>query len=338
VPTTPIVSTSRGTLRPIAGTLLAALFSTNAALSADESEEGQSIRLFSLGVRQVHWGDTDESIRYDANLHQTLDFSYNIRDKVYVKAFLSREQESDLKAVDENVNRAQRFGLTLGIGNMLVTTEEGRITGVSENTPTLAYADAGPFDGPYRSYGLFWNAEGKPHVGVMYIDYQKPTLFRYAEGGCPTVSSHCYFTDRAADQRMFLLAFRWSMLEDIFGLHKKHSDEKVAFDTGVYVDAVYGVGYGTIKPSGSAVQGVSNATGIPLMGSTVEGMAFYSIGEYGYYWNVGTRGISGGIGVGLYFRLQGIASFGSVEGLQTWDAGPTSGYDYGPFAKVLLIW
>jgi hypothetical protein len=311
----------------IACFMMLMILSCHKTAFADDSQNF----LFSVGIRQAFWASEDDSIHYDANFHRLVDFSYTLKDRFFISVFLSQNQQSDLKKIDKVEQIADRLGLNIGFKKLSVTTELGRISGHTNPTSKLAYSDTGEFAGKYQLYGVFYNPDEIGwKFGGLYIERDKPELFRYAEGSCKTVSTHCYFTDRKVHETMALVAAHFD--------NGPESGFLSSFESGYtnypYIAETIGIGYGRVMPSIETVKGVSAATGVPLDRKPIQGIALYSIGEIGWLWCYKTKTITGFTALGAYLRFNSTIPISSSQGLGTFNEA----YDYGPFLKLGVIW
>lgn len=307
------------TARLFATTLIAAAAFAGPG-SAFAQEEDATTAYGSLGLRHANWGEAGDNFKTENSLNTTAEFSWSLRKKAFFRA---RLEQANKRAAD-TVDKVERYGLDGMFESFSISTEFGRIAGLSTPSAELAYQDVGPYSAPYRQVGLF-ESQGDFRFGLLLIDMQRPVLWRFAEGSCATVSGHCYFTDRETKQQLYLAAMR-------YGTYWR--GEPIGYDGWMPdANAVFGLGLSRIQPTARAVAGASAATGIPLEARKLSGLGAYVDGTFGMAYRVKRSWIAGEFALGLYYRLQGsVLEFGGKNGLETWATGHDT--DWGPYVRA----
>jgi hypothetical protein len=283
--------------------------------------EGTPPSYGSVGLRYAIWGEADDNFETRNSPIQTAEFSWSLGSKSVFRARL--EQAS--KTAADRADKVRRYGLDALFQGLVVSTEFGRIGGISKPSSELTFQDVGVYEGTYSNIGLYQS--GFTGWGLIYVDKKRPKLWRHSEGACSTVSTHCYFTDRDTTQELLMVAWR---------IGDKLSGEPIQWQGwGIDINAVWALGLGRSTPSAKAVAGASRTSGIAVSPKTVNGLAYYIDGQYGV-----SYGVRSGWGklmftAGLYYRDQGQGpSLGSSERGQPelWDI--TGGSDYGPYFRL----
>jgi hypothetical protein len=296
------------------------LLATGMAMSAAPAaaEESASLTYGSVGLRYAIWGEADSNFSTENSPVQTAEFSWSLGGRSFFRARLEQASKKAASAAD----KVRRYGLDAGFEGLAVSSEFGRIAGVSTPTTGVSYQDVGPYDGRYSQVGLFQS--GFTGWGLVYVDSQRPKLWRHSKGGCTTVSTHCYFTDRESQQKLLLAAWRVSTASG--------GDAFTTTGGGLDINAVWGLGLSRTRPTARAVAGASAATGVALESKPLSGIGYYIDGQFGWAYSMKTRLASMVFATGLYYRTQGsLAEQGGASGLEVWETGGDR--DYGPYLR-----
>lgn len=302
-----------------------------------------SMGMFILGARDVSWSTPEDSIALDSSQMRTAEFSMKFRNNFFVNAYLGQSSDK----VANSTDNSSRVGVQLGLGNLMILTESGKITGAVKtsvyngNTSGIGvfYSDVGPVSGDYSKIGLFVNMDDKTQYGLIYLEKIKPQLW----GVAPTGYKYpFYFTDRAAVSKMTLIAVRYDSFQWMIDrLMNKESFE--AFSS-FYLSNYMGIGLGSITPSQSAVDGANNAFRVPekIKALPKEGVAVGGDWEIGWSWFAGKRNYLIGAAAGLFLRVEGADGFNTADpnnvglySLAFKDSGKS--YDTGTFFKLIAV-
>jgi hypothetical protein len=300
----------------------AALLAACALTPAHAADDDESTAYGSVGLRYAIWGEAADNFKTENSTNKTAEFAWSLRKKAFFRARLEQADKRAAQAVD----KVERYGFDAMFEAIAISTEFGRIGGVSTPSSELVYQDVGTYTGTYRQVGFF-ETGGFFRFGLLLVDMERPVLWRFAKGSCATVSGHCYFTDRDTRQQLYLAAVR-------YGTYWR--GEPMAYDGWMPdLNVVFGLGLSRVLPSDRSLAGASAASGITLSNKKLTGMGGYVDGTFGMAYRVKGSWVTGEFAAGLYYRNQSsLLERGGSRGLEMWNAGHES--DWGPYLRATL--